>query len=481
VIKSHSRAALAFLLFCLLSVSAFSERKWEHFDQEPDWEGINNRPTATDPQEVVQDFGYCPATEERPGSIGGILTPAGEPAYYGKILDRLTLDDPIAASGKLVVATGGGHFLLGFFNSQTLNEWRTPNTLVFRINGRGEFFHPHLEYTTRLWKAQGTVIGRHDTKADRVYPIEAKSGPKEYSWSIRYDPSANDGKGAMSCTFEDLEASWDLLPGHREEGATFDRFGLLNVMKSVDNQGQAWISDLTINGERIDLSEDPEWDAYGNRRKYFTTNIRPRFDFGYSESQFAGGRCLGEIGGLIFRGDCRYADRMAAYGDRIEELSLNHPLHASGKVSLRMGVSDSSTLLGFYHSEETLKQNPSQDFGLPKDFLGVVIEGPSSEGFNFYPAYRVEGEGQSHGRGEDPPAIFPDGAFHAWTLDYDPEAAGGVGSLRVTLDGHPVSIDFEPGHKEEGARFDRFGIVTTWIDGNGQRVFFDDLHYTWKQ
>ena len=35
-----------------------------------------------------------------------------------------------------------------------------------------------------------------------------------------------------------------------------------------------------------------------------------------------------------------------------------------------------------------------------------------------------------------------------------------------------------PGHRAAGARFDRFGLITTWIDGNGQLVYFDDLRYT---
>ena len=38
-----------------------------------------------------------------------------------------------------------------------------------------------------------------------------------------------------------------------------------------------------------------------------------------------------------------------------------------------------------------------------------------------------------------------------------------------------VGLDLRPGVRAAGARFNRFGIVTTWIDGNGQRVYFDDL------
>ena len=29
--------------------------------------------------------------------------------------------------------------------------------------------------------------------------------------------------------------------------------------------------------------------------------------------------------------------------------------------------------------------------------------------------------------------------------------------------------------------FDRFGIVTSWIDGNSQDVYWDDLSYTLRQ
>jgi hypothetical protein len=39
----------------------------------------------------------------------------------------------------------------------------------------------------------------------------------------------------------------------------------------------------------------------------------------------------------------------------------------------------------------------------------------------------------------------------------------------------------DPGHRGAPAAFDRFGIVTSWIDGNSQQVYFDDLTYTFRQ
>ena len=86
---------------------------------------------------------------------------------------------------------------------------------------------------------------------------------------------------------------------------------------------------------------------------------------------------------------------MASYGDRVGPLTLDRPLRASGKVVLRRGVSDSTTLFGFYHSERSLAVNPSQGSGFPEGFLGVAVEGPSREGFFVYPVYRMAGDGRA--------------------------------------------------------------------------------------
>jgi hypothetical protein len=246
-------------------------------------------------------------------------------------------------------------------------------------------------------------------------------------------------------------------------------------------RGEVWLDDITIDGQLDTLDRHSGWEGLNNRTTYETAEVRPRFDFGYTQTQFAGGQGQGELGGLVFRGDCRYKDRLAAYGDRLSLLTLEKPLKASGKVALRRGVSDSTTLLGFYHSTDSLEVNPSQSSGWPRSFLGVAVEGPSREGFFFYPAYRVRGDGQGNAGGDDRPHILPDGKSHDWSLEYDPSAASGRGRIAVTFDGKPVALDLGDGHRKTGARFDRFGLITTWIDGNAQRVYFDDLTYTCEQ
>jgi len=187
------------------------------------------------------------------------------------------------------------------------------------------------------------------------------------------------------------------------------------------------------------------------------------------------------LGGEIFRGDRRYPERLAYYGDRVGPLRLDKPLRAAGKVSLRRGVSDSTTLLGFFNSKASMAvSNTQPTAGFPESFLGVAVEGPSREGFLFYPACHTSGGNVSYAYGGELPHILPDGKPHDWSLEYEPPTADRPGRLRALLDDEGGSVEIaELPQSQVG--FDRFGIITTWIDGNAQRIFFDALTYTTTQ
>src|SRR5262249_27266844 len=152
----------------------------------------------------------------------------------------------------------------------------------------------------------------------------------------------------------------NLESGHKAEGATFNRFGILNVMKSADQGGSVWLDDVTINGAAEPFDRDPGWEGRGNRRTFTTDNVRPRVTFGYSPTHNAGGKAAGEMGGITFRGDERYPERMAYYGDRLETLTLDGPLKASGKIAFRRGVTDSGALFGFFHAADSMQLSQKQ-------------------------------------------------------------------------------------------------------------------------
>ncbi len=209
-----------------------------------------------------------------------------------------------------------------------------------------------------------------------------------HTWSLEYDPDANGGQGSIIATIDDQKAVCHLDAGHKEDGASFNRFGLLSIPKSYDQGGEIWLDDIDVNGEREDFATDPKWDAVGNRQTYTTYSVRPRFDFGFSDTNFAGGKGRGELGGVIFRGDNRDPDKVAYYGDRLETLTPAKSIRAAGKVAMRRGISDSTSLIGFFHSKKSVAVSDSQSSGWPINFLGVALEGPSREGFLVYPAYR---------------------------------------------------------------------------------------------
>jgi hypothetical protein len=453
--------------------------KTESFDTDPNWDGRNNRANDPSPRQMVQNFGFSSATSnagDSPGEVGGFITPAGEPAYYGAVISPKSLNDPLTASGVLNVPQGGGHTLIGFFNSDTVNEWRTPNTIALRIYGRGSYFLAYSEYGTSKWRAGGNALGGE---------AQISTGATDYPFALNYDPSGAGGLGTITATVGGQSAVLNLEPGHKSDGAVFNRFGILNVVKSADDAGRLWLDNLSIVGQLHEFNSNPGWDAHNNQNTYLSPNVRPRFDFGYSDAtNHAGGQVPGEIGGHTFRGDSRAefnGNRMAYYGDQLNEtLSLDQPLHAEGVIGFHRGVSDSTTLIGFFHSEDSVRSSNSQASATPENFVGAAIEGPSAEGFYFYPVYGLDQEGEdSSGRGTPtPPAIYPDGESRHWTLDYDPLANEGRGRVTLTLDGQSVSLDLAAGHKHIGAHFNRFGIITTHIDGNGQTIYFDDLTYT---
>ena len=452
--------ALVRALVCMISAFAESTHgqplllKTETFDTDPGWDGRNNRATDPAARQIVQNFGFSSSTTNAggpAGEIGGFITPAGEPAFYGKVISPASFNDLLSASGVLNVSQGGGNTLIGFFNADTANEWRTPNTIALRIYGRGSYFLAYLEYGTGLWRAGGTSFG-----GEAAIP----SGAATYPFSVTYDPNGAGGQGTVTASLGSYNTVLALDAGHKADGAMFNRFGILNVMKSADDPGQLWLDNVTINGEAHPFNSDPGWDQRNNRNTYISADVRPRFNFGYSPgSNFAGVQSGGEIGGHTFRGDSRVefnGTRMACYGALLtDSLTLNQPLH--------------------------VRSNDSQNSATPENFVGAAIEGPSSEGFYFYPTYGLDQEGvrASGGRGTPmPPYIYPNGESRHWTLDYNPAGNGGTGSITVTLNGQAVTLNLDPGHKQLGASFNRFGIITTHIDGSGQTVYFDDLTYT---
>ena len=130
------------MLICLvLSGSAFCEVRMSDFKSDPGWDARNNRIDPVNAPSVIQDFGYSPTSHcggDTPGEIGGVVQRSLTHASYAKVIPARTLKDPLKASGKFCVTNdeGGSNLLFGWFNKDS-RGWRTPNSLVMRIDGNG--------------------------------------------------------------------------------------------------------------------------------------------------------------------------------------------------------------------------------------------------------------------------------------------------------------------------------------------------------
>src|SRR5439155_19764596 len=130
---------------------------------------VNNRAREPRPRAIKQDFGYSAKTAHaggQPGEVGGLITPAAEPAYYAKKIGAKSFDDRLSASGKVFCKGPRAHVLIGFFNADTLNEWRTPNTIALRLGVRGDTVYPFVEYATGRWRAGGDHARHFPTVRD---------------------------------------------------------------------------------------------------------------------------------------------------------------------------------------------------------------------------------------------------------------------------------------------------------------------------
>ena len=447
------------------------------FTTDPGWEGYRNR-LLPDPLPVVrQDFGYRPTqlAGGQPGEIGGTVYRTVTPAWYAKVIEEKTLDDRLSASGRFAVrrADAGSGVMFGWFHHDS-RGWRTPNSLGFRIDGNGGSYWLFFEYGTqsRQTGGGGAFQGeRYQTTTTKPFLADGTI----HTWSLDYDPRGASGNGQITFRVDERTYRVALAPEHRQAGASLDRFGIWNVQ--IGGQAmEVYFDDLVLDGQSEPFDHDPQWEGHGNHVEFAERVIRPLHDFGFSRTRHAGGT-LGEIGGTIFRDT-----EPAYYAAPVARLSLEHPLYASGRVVLLSAGADSGVYLGWFDAashRETHRQTSSK----PKNFLGVMIEGPSRVGHYFRAAYYDSARQglaptADQNTGTPRPVIDPDAKPHRWSLRYDPQAAGGHGRITVRLDQSVHTLDLRPEHRARGATFDHFGLLNIRAGGHHVQLFLDDLVYT---
>ncbi|HVT30598.1 MAG TPA: hypothetical protein VHE81_21500 [Lacipirellulaceae bacterium] len=471
-----------------------SAAKFESFDCDPGWEGYNNRIVPDHRPIVIQEFGYSLSNfaGAARGEMGGQVTRASEPAYYADRIRPLTLNDKVSASGTfcLTKTSGGAGLFFGFFRAdQPGSSGRPISSLGMDFDCEKTGARLAVRLITGKNQSCGTFVTPFVSGKYRPTPLRADG--TRYTWNLNYDPESAKGKGQFTFTFhgdapkpgeleqKNLPARFkqeirshfpdttsfvvDLPAGFKNQGTTFDHFGLMNAMKP-GGTAVIYFDDLNYLGKSQDFSQDPNWDAIRNITSYREKDVGGAHNFGFSDTNYAGGK-PGEIGGTFWRGG-----KYAYYADRVGRLSLENRLEASGKVILRSGGPDSDMFLGWFDS--TNKDEPPVDSG---NFLGVHIGGPTRVGHYFQPV--VTTRDGTHVDADGGP-VMSQGQRQKWSIIYDPAADNGSGAVRVTLDKQSITLHLKNRMKLHGADFDRFGMFTAAAGGQMVKLYIDDIEYT---
>jgi hypothetical protein len=464
--------------------------KTEPFDRDPGWDAVRNQVEMPAPVKR-QDYGYQTGPEgQRFGRIGGVVWRSIQPSHYGMRLAPVTLEHAFSASGTVALTQStttlgyqnGSTLFVGFFNARE-QGWRPVNFVGYRLEGYNQPDGANVEisYGTRLWTSGGAFVnargGSQERKVrdlDHDELLRLAPDGRRHTWSLQYDP--NEGAGTITLEFDGAVTTQELRPEHRRQGALINRFGLFSA-QLPGNELTAYLDDLVIDGRRIDLSRDPDWEGRGNRAFADPVHYGAN-DFGYRRTRRAGGR-PGEISGRLWR--VQEPESKGYYGDDVGSLTLDDPLFAEGRLAFSQFSVDTGMHIGWFNSRE-------QGWP-PKNFVGIYLDSYSVLGRFMTPMYgtrnarREQGpEGNTllgAGMGAMDTLIYPDGRSYRWALRYDPAAENGHGAITVTLDGRSTTVQLSPSARAEGAEMNRFGVFNMQ-DNNGKDCVFhlDDLRYT---
>jgi hypothetical protein len=451
--------------------------KHENFDHDPGWEEVNSRIVPEHPKTMTQDFGFSAKTSfagGQPGEIGGRISRTARLASYAAKIPTKTLNDKFSASGAFTftASTASSGIFVGFFNDQANESARPINSLGMNFDGEraGE------RLAVRMINANNESCGHFVTRfiPGKFRPTPLQLGHR-YEWNMTYDPDANKGDGQFTYTLSgydkekdpiDSPITVDLPPGFKKTGATFTRFGIVNARKAGGNL-TFYMDDVAVDQQKWDFSSDPKWEENGSRTTFTETETPGAHDFGFSQTNYAGGK-IGEVGGTVWR------STFASYADRVGPLDLSKPLVASGRVVLTAADPDSDACFGWFQSGA---QSGEVKKGA-RQFIGIAIGGPTRVGHYFRPMVR-SGTGDQ-ALAKQGPVLHPDGKPHQWKFVYDPAANNGQGAVTLTFDQDTATLALNPQLRAELNHLDRFGLFSPGIGGSKVKIYFADLEYTAK-
>jgi hypothetical protein len=247
----------------------------------------------------------------------------------------------------------------------------------------------------------------------------------------------------------------------------------------------------------VNFDHDPGWEEFNNH--VIPKNpLVVKQDFGYSATNHAG-KAKGELGGSVQR-----STTPASYAAALTPAkTLDDKLSASGTFAVTAAQGGAGLFFGFFNSKQPGGSGRAiGSLGLDFDFenrggrLAVRLISSSNKSCGTFITPYLPGKFR-------PTPIKKDGTKYHWTLDYDPQGAGGNGRFTFTMksDTHTAqdygtlpeaserealarfpntttfNVDVPAALRKEGATFDRFGLGNGMKAGGSASIFFDDLTF----
>lgn len=363
-----------------------------------------------------------------------------DPTWYDKALERHVTDR--TGNGQPYELQGEEHLFerLKEEEPDLTREGLRRRLLKARDQGLVEYFHRHGQH--RWWKR----------------------------------PDAGQGHGRVTLQFDDHTpyVIW-FDPEIRRAPAEFDRFGLFNIAR-FGTRVEIYLGDLTVGGQRIELSQDPHWEGRNNETQYTEPNFHGMHSYGWSQTNWAG-ETPGEIGGLFWRTEPN-DPLFSYYGDDVGELTLDDPISFSGTICFTDGMTDAAAFFGYFNRDNQLEpfSADTPDAGFPmRNMMGVTIADSSAVGYYFRP---LVSSADRSGAETSCGVFTPDRRRRRFRFAYDPQANGGIGQVNVALDGKEHTLNLTPKQRKSGAVFNRFGLANVRRGGHSVQFYLDDLTYT---
>lgn len=223
------------------------------FDSDPGWKGEGNQVEFEDRiKRPHHDFGYSVTSliHQEPGELAGVIFRDERPAFYAVPSGKLSLDDPLEASGKFRMesAAADSGFCLGWFNAETKRnkataeyQERATDYVAAMIEGPSRIGH-YFRGAYSTSKGGGMIDGE-DVSGTGALSVVHPDG-KVHEWKLRYDPAGAEGRGTIEVMFDGERRTFALRPGDRKAGARFDHFGVFNI-QAGGHHVQFAMDDLT--------------------------------------------------------------------------------------------------------------------------------------------------------------------------------------------------------------------------------------------